>query len=67
MLAHIPTIKEDGFLVRRANELMSFFTPNRDGLREYPAPPREQPSPQRPSREGTEKNKWQGTSMTLNS
>ena len=68
MIANIRTIKEDGVLVRRLDEPVNFYAPYRNGLREHPQAPREQPSPQRASQKASEeKNQWQDTTMTLKS
>ena len=69
MIANIPTIKEDGVLVRRVDEPANFYALHREGLREHPQAPREQPSPQRASQKKApeKKDQWQDTAMTLKS
>jgi len=68
MIANIPTIKEDGVLIRRVDEPVNFYALHREGLREHPQPPREQPSPQRASQKASEEqNQWQDIAMTLKS
>lgn len=68
MIANIPTIKEDGVLIRRVDEPVHFYASHIKGLREHPQPPREQPFPQRASQKAPEEqNQWQDIAMTLKS